>query len=320
VPTAAATIVVALTALASAACNPGSRTAQAPPISGPAPNGAPAPGEPAAVLPQARTGHKNAEYLIDGRSVRLVDGVAESAAAPGSTARIVTRYFGNEVWHDLNGDGQEDVVFLVTQETGGSGTFYYVVAAVSAPGGYSGSQALLLGDRIAPQTTQLLPGGIVAVNYAERRPGEPFSTQPSVGKSIWLKLDTATLQFGEVVQDFEGEANPAQMTLDMKTWAWTRAVDVNGLATAPKDDGVFTITFGTDGEFAATTDCNRAAGGYTTDGSLISFGDMAATKMYCEGSQEGEFLALLGTAERYEFTSRGELVLQLRGGGSVNFR
>jgi len=271
-------------------------------------------------VPQARNGYKNAEYRIDGRSVRLVDGVSEMAAAPGSTAKILTRHFGSEVWHDLNQDGQDDVVFLVTQESGGSGTFYYVVAAVSGPGGYIGSQALLLGDRIAPQTAQLLPGDIVVVNFAERRPGEPFSTQPSVGKSIWLKLDTATLQFGEVAQNFEGEADPARMTLGMKTWAWIRAVDANGLETVPRNAGVFSITLGPDRVFAAGTDCNRVSGGYAIDGPLISFGDMAATQMYCEGSQESEFIALLGAAERYEFTSRGELVLRLRGGGSTTFR
>ena len=36
--------------------------------------------------------------------------------------RIVTRYFGHELETDLNDDGREDVVFLVTQGRGGSGT------------------------------------------------------------------------------------------------------------------------------------------------------------------------------------------------------
>ena len=74
--------------------------------------------------------------------------------------------------------------------------------------GLVGSQGVLLGDRIAPQTTELRADGVVVVSYADRAPGESFATPPSVGKSIWLKLDPATLQFGEVVQDFEGEADP----------------------------------------------------------------------------------------------------------------
>jgi hypothetical protein len=167
--------------------------------------------------PAQAADYKNAAYVIDGRRITLNDGVAESEAAPGSAAKIVTRYFGNQVLHDLNGDGRQDAVFLLTQETGGSGVFYYVVAALDTERGFVGSQGVLLGDRIAPQTTEIGTNNIVTVNYADRAPGESFAIQPSVGKSLRLLLDADTLQFGEVVQDFEGEADPAVMKLDVKT-------------------------------------------------------------------------------------------------------
>ena len=44
-----------------------------------------------------RADHKNIAYSIGGQTVRLVDGVAEVQAAPGSAAKIVTRYLGNDV-------------------------------------------------------------------------------------------------------------------------------------------------------------------------------------------------------------------------------
>ena len=94
---------------------------------------------------------KNAEYIIDGQRVKLVNGVAEMEAAPGSASKITTRYFGNEVRSDMNGDGREDIAFLLTQQTGGSGTFFYAVAALKRGDRYIGSKAVLLGDRIAPQ-------------------------------------------------------------------------------------------------------------------------------------------------------------------------
>ena len=161
------------------------------------------------------TDYKNATYVIDGKSVTLVNGLSEVEAAPGSAAKIVTRYFGNEVKHDLNDDGREDVAFLLTQETGGSGTFFYVVAALNTPAGYVGSDAVLLGDRIAPQSTSMDEGAtingtnrknVIVVNYAVRLPNEPFTVQPSLGKSIWLKLDSDTMKLGEVAQNFEGES------------------------------------------------------------------------------------------------------------------
>lgn len=159
--------------------------------------------------------YKNATYTIEGRHITLINGLSEIEITPGSATKIITRYFGNEVKHDFNNDGREDVAFILTQETGGSGTFFYFVAALNTPTGYVGSQAVFLGDRIAPQTTGMDEGktskgtdrqNVIVVNYAVRLPNEPLATKPSMGKSLWLKLDPVTMQFGEVVQNFEGES------------------------------------------------------------------------------------------------------------------
>ena len=271
--------------------------------------------------PAPRSDHKNTEYSIAGRTIWLVDGVSEVAAAPGSAARVVTRHFGNEVLGDLNGDGREDVLFLLTQETGGSGTFFYAVAALNLERGYAGSEGLLLGDRIAPQAAALRPDGVVVVTYADRAPGESLTTAPSVGKTLWLKLNPTTLQLGEVVQDFEGEADPDAMELGMKAWVWVRAVD-GGNEIVPRQAEAFTVTFAGDGTFSATTDCNRVRGGYATQGRELTFAEnMAATRMFCADSQETVFTQLLAKTASYTFTSRGQLVLQLGGdAGSMTFR
>ena len=276
------------------------------------------PDEPTAA---ARPDHKNIAYSIGGQTVRLVDGVAEAPVAPGSAAKSVTRYFGNEVRGDLNADGREDIAFLLTQEPGGSGTFFYAVAALDLPSGHVGSQGLLIGDRIAPQTTELRPDGIIVVNYADREPDESFASPPSVGKTILLKLNPTTMRLGEVVQDFEGEANSDSMKLEMKTWTWIRAAQ-DGNEIVPRQAQAFTLTFGTDGTFSATTDCNRVRGGYTAQGRDLKFAEaMIATRMFCADAQEQVFTGLLQKTAGYSFTSRGELVLQLAGGaGSVTFR
>ncbi len=149
--------------------------------------------------------YKNATYKIDGKNVTLVNGKSE-LPIPNSSSKITTQYFGNEVFHDLNNDGRQDVAFILTQNTGGSGTFFYVVAALDTPDGYVGTDGVLLGDRISPQSTSMGKGNIIVVNYADRKKDESFAVQPSVGKSIWLLLDTKTMQFGEVAQNFEGES------------------------------------------------------------------------------------------------------------------
>lgn len=158
----------------------------------------------------AASDYKDAEYVIDGQRVKLEGGVAETEVAPGSVSRITTSYFGNELMTDLDGDGDKDVAFVLTQTTGGSGTFYYAVAALNTPGGYVGTDGYLLGDRIAPQTTELSPNPrhvrVVVFNYVDRTPGDPMTTQPSVGKGVYLKIVPETVQWATVESDFEGES------------------------------------------------------------------------------------------------------------------
>ena len=130
---------------------------------------------------------RNASYIIEGASVTLTKGVAETAATADSATKITTRYFGNEAKGDLNGDGREDLVFLLTQERGGTGIFYYAVAVLDMANGFVPTNTFFIGDRIAPQTTNIMEG-IINVNYAERKPGEPFTTRPSIGVTKYLKV------------------------------------------------------------------------------------------------------------------------------------
>lgn len=131
--------------------------------------------------------YKNTSYTIDGQLVTLNNGYAETASAPGSASRNITKYFGDEVKADFDGDGLQDIAFLITQNTGGSGTFYYLVAAINSKDGYIGTNAILLGDRIAPQSTEFKDGNII-VNYADRLTGEPMTTKPTLGVSKSFKV------------------------------------------------------------------------------------------------------------------------------------
>ena len=165
-------------------------------------------------LPEGPTGdegYKNGTYRIDGRPVQLANGVAQRPAAPGSASKVVTRYFGNELKADLNEDGREDVVFLLTQDTGGSGVFYYVVAALNTPQGWMGSDGYFLGDRIAPQSSNMSQDpqqpNVIVINYADRVSGQPMTEQPTIGKSVYLKLDVSRMHLGPIPPDELGSTN-----------------------------------------------------------------------------------------------------------------
>ncbi len=132
---------------------------------------------------------KNSSFTVEGAPVALSNGVYEAKLASVPGAAIVTRYFGNEARGDLNFDGREDEAFLVTQGGSGSGLFYYVVVALSTASGYKTTNAFFIGDRVAPQSTEIhSQTGELRVNYAERKRGEPMTAQPSVGAVKLLKV------------------------------------------------------------------------------------------------------------------------------------
>jgi len=268
---------------------------------------------------------QNATYIIDGAAVTLVAGEVVTEMTVDGAEQTITTYFGNEVEVDLNNDSREDIVFLLTQSTGGSGTFFYVVAALNTEAGWQGSQGFLLGDRIAPQTTELSQNpshqNVIVVNYIDRAANEPMTEQPSVGSSVWLKLDTETLSWGTVEQDFPGEANPDMMSLQMKSWSWVQTTYNSGDSLTPADADTFTLIFMDDDTFSATTDCNTVGGQYDTNDNQISFTNLFVTEMFCEDSQEREFVAMLSAVETYSFTTQGTLVFDLvNDNGSAVFR
>ncbi len=123
-----------------------------------------------------------------------------------------------------------------------------------------------------------------------------------------------------VVPDFEGEADPSRMTLGMTTWNWVSTVGSDGATVTPLKPNTFTLTFSNEGRLSATTDCNSMGASYTATKNTISVGPIAMTKMFCQDSQEMEIAKILENVESYQFTSRGELKINLKTGGVATFR
>lgn len=138
-----------------------------------------------------RLDYKNLTYSI-GKDVKMSDGYAEEEAAPGSASKIVTRIQGEPVWEDIDQDGVKDALFFVTQETGGSGTFWYVAAALSNGGQARCSNGILIGDRIVSQNIAV-EGPTIKVNYLDRSPSESMADTPTLPAVKTLKLTDGEL-------------------------------------------------------------------------------------------------------------------------------
>jgi hypothetical protein len=173
-----------------------------------------------------------ATYVIDNVSVALVNGQAKTATAS-------TMVFGQPATGDLNGDGLADAALILTQDTGGSGTFYYAVAALNTASGAQGTNAILLGDRIAPQNIAIESGQIIA-NYADRKPGEPMTTPPSVGVSLYLSVNGTTLQRSFTpVQTITYLISPADSTkycngVDMDSAGYQKTITTERTTSTPE--------------------------------------------------------------------------------------
>jgi len=128
-------------------------------------------------LAVGETAAMNATYYINGQSVTLRNGM--SAGVTDLSTSVIANYF-QMAYGDLNGDGRDDIAFILTQQTGGSGTFYYLAAALDAPNGAAPlTDTVLLGDRIKPVLTEI-NSGVIVVTYLDRNPNEPMTADPSV--------------------------------------------------------------------------------------------------------------------------------------------
>jgi heat shock protein HslJ len=116
----------------------------------------------------------NAVYILDDQRIPLQQGTASQPVAPESASIIETRVFGTPQYGDVNGDGLDDAVLWLQHNSGGSGTFFYIAAALYDGDSWQGTQALFLGDRIIPQSIEI-NNGVITIRYLERLQEEPMT-------------------------------------------------------------------------------------------------------------------------------------------------
>lgn len=126
----------------------------------------------------------NSTYIIDGDTIKFKDGKADSEYETIFGKPII---FGNPTISDINGDGKDDAIFIIVSETSGTGVFFFVVSSASR-------NSLFIGDRISPQNIIVDKDGLIKVNYVTRREDEPFSAEPSVGVTKYLKVINGELR------------------------------------------------------------------------------------------------------------------------------
>jgi len=133
----------------------------------------------------------NIEYPIDITSTgkaKLVNGVFEEPAAPGSATKTQVQLTKELATGDINGDGFEDALVLLVADPGGSGTFTYLALVLNDNGNPKPIASVLLGDRIIVKSLAIQDGQVV-VKLLTRKPDEPMSAKPTVDVTRIFNLE-----------------------------------------------------------------------------------------------------------------------------------
>lgn len=123
----------------------------------------------------------NHMYTIDDKEVSFVQGLVVNKDTLSSHQAQVSE--------KRVSPSQNRAAAILIDQPGGSGTFYYLVAAMKKDGKETFSAPVLLGDRIKVASVIVDdPGmennGVVTVKYLDRLESEPMSAQPSIEKVL----------------------------------------------------------------------------------------------------------------------------------------
>lgn len=136
------------------------------------------------------------------------------------------------------------------------------------------------------------------------------------GNEIRLARGDETLFLGNVGGLTEADR------LESGIWVW-QATTIGAEVTEPREEksSAFTLRFNAqENRVSGTTDCNGFSGSYTVgDDNSLTFSPLAMTKMFCQDSQETEFVTPLSNVKSFMFAGSGALVLQLSDGGTMLF-
>jgi hypothetical protein len=142
--------------------------------------------------PLAANSPANTSYFLENAWIKLENGRAAWQTAPGSASDTRVELWGDAVHGDVTFDGDTDALIFLLYEGGGSGTFFYLAAALSEKGQYRGTNAIWLGDRIGPPAARVR-NGVITVEYLDRRPDEPMTAAPGFLRTRFFMLDGSTL-------------------------------------------------------------------------------------------------------------------------------
>jgi len=197
----------------------------------------------------------------------------------------------------LNGDGAEDAVVLLEDNTGGTAHFLYAAVVLDARGNPTPTEAVMVGDRIGVKSL-VIDESQVVVDIVAQGPGDAACC------ASWNVRKRFALEGGRLVERSSNELSKISLhDLDGTRW---RLVDLKANQEPALPDTEITMRVA-DGQISGFAGCNDYDSTVASqEGSAQSFivGSIVITKSLCPApaaNQEASYLARLGRAVAWSY-------------------
>ena len=240
----------------------------------------------------------NASYAgIYEQPVQLSDGVFEGApfVEGGASRPRVTLITDFDLGGDLDGDGQDERIVLLAENSGGSGTMGYLTAVSPVAAGGGALDTVALGDRVQIVSAEATDNGVELV--VVQAGTEDAACCP--GDVVRRRFTYADGALTEVTAQSLGRLSLGQIS--DRTWVLT---ELSGKP-LPALETPVTLSLA-DGQISGFSGCNTFRGRVAAgDGpGELSIDTLAGTRMACPDLQSGveqRFLAALAGATGFGF-------------------
>lgn len=253
-----------------------------------------------------------AEYCgIYDYPVRLFDGRYEGEAFVDGGASRPTVQLVDDLFEagDLDGDETEEMVVLLVESSGGSGSFIYLAVVARRAGEIVNIGTCLVGDRVQVRSLDI-EGDSIVMNVVEHGPGDAACCPSQRARRVW------GLEDGELVEK-SSEVTGTLSIVDLygKEWLLVRSRWIGKLLQDPH----ITIVF-EDGRVSGSSGCNRYFADITESSpGYIAIGETGMTRMVCSEEimlLERGYLEAIGGAVKYGFLA-GRLALTCKVGDEM---
>jgi heat shock protein HslJ len=251
---------------------------------------------------------KNAAYRgIYAEAVQLTDGHYEGEPfVQGGASRPTVTFTDAYDLDDLNGDGLDDAVVVLVENSGGSGNFRYLAVVLNRDGNPENVATQSLGDRVQIQSVTI-DGTEITVKAVAHGPDDPMCC-PTQEVTLTYSFD------GEQLVKVSEETAAAEAEIIDITWQWAELIETEPASQSlVPDPENYTLVLLSDGTYQVQADCNVGSGAYRLEGNKLTLLPGPMTLAECEpDSLYDLYLTTLGSVESLSIED-GRLILHLRG-------